>query len=157
MSVDLQPDTIVLTRHFPASPARVFRAWSDGNEHANWAVPGEGWVEVEREWDFREGGLQRSRFGPEGNPSMESFGRFVLIIPDRRIVSAGTMRDVARDAVSAVTMLTLDLAPDGAGTALMLIDQSVFLGEGETAEMRRGGWREILDRLDAHLNGASTP
>ena len=151
----LEPDTLVLTRRLDAAPARVFRAWSDGDEYASWAVPGEGWVEAEREWDFREGGVQRSLFGPEGAPSIESLGRFVLIAPDRRIVSTGTMRDVARDVVSAATMMTLDLVPAGTGTALTLIDQSVFLGEGETPEMRRAGWDWILDRLADHLAAAA--
>ena len=153
----IAPDTIVLERRLPAPPARVFRAWSDGDEHAAWAVPGDGWVEAEREWDFREDGVQRSLFGPPGAPVAESRGRFVLIVPGRRIVSAGTMRDIARRVVSSVTMTTLDLVPDGTGTMLTLVDQSVFLGEGETAGMRRDGWRAIFDGLEGHLAGRPGP
>jgi hypothetical protein len=38
------------------------------------------------------------------------------------------------------------------GTRLTLTDQSVFYGF-ETADDRKGGWAEILEKLDIHLKG----
>jgi hypothetical protein len=48
------------------------------------------------------------------------------------------------------TMCTVEFEPDGAGTKLILTDQSCFFG-WEHEEMRRGGFGEILDRLQAYL------
>ena len=101
--------------------------------------------------DFREDGVERSRFGPREDPDAESYGRYLLIVPNRRIVSAGVMRSAKNGVASSTTMMTLEFEPDGEGTLLTLIDQSVFLGEGETAEMRAGGWGSILNKLERYL------
>ena len=147
------PDTIVLERTLPVPPDRVFRAWADREERVQWDVPGGDWVIAEFEQDFRVDGIERSRFGPKDKPIAESFGRFLLIEPDRRIVSAGVMRSADTGTVSSTTMMTLDLRDDGDRTHLTLIDQSVYLGEGETADMRRSGWGAILANLEQHLTG----
>lgn len=147
------PDTITLQRTLPAPPARVFKAWSSSEERMKWDFPGEDWVIADVEQDFREDGIERSRFGPKDNPDIEAYGRYQIIEPNRRIVSAGTMRSLSEGESSSATLMTLDLVANGEGTLLTLIDQSVYLGRGETAEMRRSGWGTILDRLETHLAG----
>ena len=114
-------------------------------------MPGNDWVIAEFQQDFREDGIETSRFGPEGDPVAESFGRFLNIDPPHRIVSAGVMRSVRTGEVSSATMMTLHLKAEGDGTRLTLIDQSVFLGKGETADMRRHGWDEIFDKLERYV------
>lgn len=145
------PDTITLTRRLAVSPERVFRAWADRDERVQWDVPGDDWVIAEFSQDFREDGVERSRFGPRDDAFAESYGRYLLIVPNRRIISAGVMRSAKSGITSSATLMTLNFQPDGDGTILTLIDQSVFLGEGETAEMREGGWVSILDKLERHL------
>jgi len=147
------PDTITLQRTLPVKPARVFKAWSNREERMKWDFPGEDWVIAEIEQDFREDGIERTRFGPKENPNIEAYGRYQIIEPDRRIISAGTMRSLSEGEPSSATLMTLDLVADGEGTLLTLIDQSVYLGRGETAEMRKSGWETILDRLETHLGG----
>lgn len=151
MSLEITPDLIVVTRRLNAPPDRVFRAWSDERERRQWDVPGENWVIEEFSSDFREDGIEMSRFGPIGDPIAESFGRFLLIDPPRRIVSAGVMRSARTGEVSSATMMTLHLELDGDDTSLTLIDQSVYLGAGETADMRKEGWNTILDKLAGHV------
>lgn len=146
------PDTITLQRRLPVKPARVFKAWSNREERMKWDFPGDDWVIADIEQDFREDGIERTRFGPKDNPDIQAFGRYQIIEPDRRIVSAGTMRSLSEGPPSSATLMTLDLVADGEGTLLTLIDQSVYLGRGETAEMRESGWGTILDRLEKHLN-----
>ena len=114
-------------------------------------MPGNDWVIAEFQQDFREDGIETSRFGPEGDTVAESFGRFLNIDPPHRIVSAGVMRSVRTGEVSSATMMTLHLKAEGDGTRLTLIDQSVFLGKGETADMRRHGWDEIFDKLERYV------
>ena len=147
----ITPDTITFERSLAAAPERVFRAWADREERIQWDVPGDDWVIAEFSQDFREDGVERSRFGPREDPDAESYGRYLLIVPNRRIVSAGVMRSAKNGVASSTTMMTLEFEPDGEGTLLTLIDQSVFLGTGETAEMRAGGWGSILNKLERYL------
>lgn len=147
----ITPDTIKSIRILTVPPERVFQAWADREERLQWDVPGNDWVIAEFQHDFREDGIEKSRFGPEGDPMAESYGRYLLIDPPNCIVNAGVMRSVQSGEVSSTTMTTLHLEPEGSGTRLTLIDQSVFLGKGETADMRRHGWDEILDKLADYL------
>ncbi|AUH32968.1 SRPBCC domain-containing protein [Paracoccus tegillarcae] len=107
MSDAITPDTIKSTRLLAARPERVFRAWSDREERLEWDVPGNDWVIDDFQHDFREDGIETSRFGPEGRPIAESFGRYLIIDPPHRIVSAGVMRSVRSGEVSSATMMTL--------------------------------------------------
>tara|TARA_R110002072_G_scaffold19100_30_gene71205 strand:+ start:5843 stop:6322 length:480 start_codon:yes stop_codon:yes gene_type:complete len=151
MTLETTPDTIIAKRKLDAPPERVFHAWADEEERRQWDVPGDDWVIESYSSDFREDGIETSRFGPAGDPVAESFGRYLLIEPPRRIVNAGVMRSARTGEVSSATMMTLQFESDGDGTQLTLIDQSVYLGEGETAEMREQGWGKILDKLTAYI------
>jgi uncharacterized protein YndB with AHSA1/START domain len=85
--------TIVVERHFKASPEKVFAAYQDPKAHDRWNVPGDDWKLAEFHHDFRPGGETISRFGPEGAPHIYSEGHYLDIVPNRRIISAGTMFD----------------------------------------------------------------
>lgn len=141
--------TIVIERVYPATPARVFKAWADKEAHDRWHVPGGGWETVESEYDFRAGGREFSRFGPAGGPYYHSEGRFEDIAPNARIVSSGSMHGGGKR--SSATLCTVEFLADGAGTRLILTDQSVFFDGGETPSMREAGWGEILDKLGEEL------
>jgi uncharacterized protein YndB with AHSA1/START domain/DNA-binding transcriptional ArsR family regulator len=140
--------TIVIQRSFRHAPARVFSAWANAEERRRWDVPGNDWVIASHEQDFRVGGHERSRFGPKNDPAYLSEGTFLDIVPDARIVMAGTMAD--RDVRMTATLCTVELYPEGSGTRMVFTDQSAFFGQ-ETEADRRQGWGEILDRLEAYL------
>ena len=95
-------------------------------------------------------GIDTSCFGFDGDPVAESFGRFLNIDPPHWIVSAGVMRSARTGEVSSATLMTLHLEAKVEGTRLTPIDQSVFLGKGETADTRRHGWDQILDKLERY-------
>jgi uncharacterized protein YndB with AHSA1/START domain len=142
-------DTIVVERSYKASPKRVFAAWADPNAHGLWKTPGEDWELAESENDFRVGGREMSRFGPKGHANFWSDGKYVDIVPDARIVSAGTMHD--GDTRISSTLCTVELLREGSGTRLILTDQSAFFDGHETPADRQSGWGQILDRLGAQL------
>jgi uncharacterized protein YndB with AHSA1/START domain len=145
----VQHDTIVLDRLFDASPARVFAAWADPAGRARSYVPEDDWEMAEHEQDFRVGGREATRFGPKGDPLYSSEGRYLDIVPDARIISAGTMH--RGDTRISTTLCTIEVLAEGTGTRLILTDQSAFLDGGEKPSDREGGWGAILDKLDAHL------
>ena len=137
--------TIVFERRFPVRPEKVYAAWSDAAQRARWHFPGNGWELVEFDQDYRVGGHERSRFGPKGAPHLREEGRFLDIVPNERIVSAGTMH---QDEVRiSTTLCTVEFAAHGDGTLLKLTDQSAFLDGRERPAERRSGWGKVLQRL----------
>src|SRR5262245_34779388 len=140
--------TIVIQRSLRHAPARVFSAWANAEERRSWDVPGTDWVIASHEQDFRVGGREHSRFGPKNDPAYVSEGVFLDIVPDARIITAGTMAD--HDVRITATLCTVELSLEGRGTRLVLTDQSAFFGPESEAD-RREGWGEILDRLEGYL------
>ena len=149
-------DTIVFERRFSVAPDKVYAAWSDAAQRARSHFPGDdGWELAEFDQDFRVGGHERSRFGPKGAPHLREEGRFLDIVPNERIVSAGTMHD--NDLRISITLCTVELAADGDGTLLKLTDQSAFLDGREHPDERRSGWGAVLERLADLLRSTSAP
>ena len=149
-------DTITVERFLAdVKPSVVFDAWADPAVRSQWDSPGEKFVVTELTQDFRVGGRQTSRFGPPGDPRYWSDGEFLDIVPDQRIISAGTMHD--GNVATSVTLFTVEFIADGTGTLLILTDQSAFLNAGETPSDRRSGWRTIVDRLARFLSAGSGP
>jgi Bacterial protein of unknown function (DUF899)/Activator of Hsp90 ATPase homolog 1-like protein len=71
-------------------------------------------------------------------------------VPEARIVSVGTMHD-DNTRISA-TLCTVELLAEGAGTRLVLTDQSAFFHDRETPSERKSGWGQILDTLVAQMD-----
>jgi uncharacterized protein YndB with AHSA1/START domain len=141
--------TIAIERTYNAPVARVFAAWSDPVERARWDVPGDDWRVAEHQQDFRVGGREASRFGPIGNPKYSSEGRYLDIVPNVRIVSAGTMH--SGEHRTSATLCTVELLAEGARTRLILTDQSAFFDDREAPSDRESGWGTILGRLAEYL------
>ena len=149
----VQHATIVVERRYNAAPARVFAAWADPAERPQWDVPGEDWEIAEQQQDFRVGGREASRFGPKGDARYSSEGRYLDIVENARILSAGTMHD--GETRTSTTLCTIELIADGKGTRVILTDQSDFLDRRETPSDRESGWGTILDGLEAYLRGST--
>jgi len=143
-------DTIVVERSFKSSPERVFSAWADPNAHGLWMVPNYDWEIGEFENDFRVGGRLRSCFGPKGDARYCNEGTYLDIIPQARIVSAGTMHD-GEIRISA-TLCTVEFFAEQSGTRLVLTDQSAFFDGRETPSDRRSGWGTVIERLVNQMN-----
>jgi uncharacterized protein YndB with AHSA1/START domain len=91
---------------------------------------------------------------PKGNPIYSSEGLYLDIVPDARIISAGTMN--RGETPISTTLCTIELLAEGVGTRLILTDQSAFLAGREKPSDREGGWGAIRDKLEAHLTGAGS-
>jgi uncharacterized protein YndB with AHSA1/START domain len=137
--------TFVIERTYDASPARVFSAWADRDDKAQWFGPPAG---QEHELDFREGG--RERFEAAVHGAVYSYDAlYEDIVPDERIVYTYNMhRDGRRMSVS---VTTVELSAQGEGTHLRFTEQGVFLDGQDTPELREAGTQEILNKLGAAL------
>ena len=155
--------TFVIERDYAAPPARVFAGFASEATKRRWFV-GEKASEVDEfTMDFRVGGreLTRIRFkgGPAGAPAKGTQFRndtvYQDIVPDRRIVFAYTMT-IGDKRISA-SLATVELRSSGGGTRLVYTEQAAFFEGADGPQMREGGWRDLLQRLDDEVRRAASP
>lgn len=140
--------SFTVTRRYPARPARVFAAFSDRNIKQRWMGCEEVSAPVIERLDFEVGGREISRGGGQDGAEHLFDGKYLDIVPERRIVVAFVMYVGGRK-ISA-SLATVEFTPDGAGTLLTFNEQGVYLGEDGWAE-REEGTAAGLDQLDAWL------
>lgn len=146
--------TFVVERTFSKAPEKVFAAFADAASARRWYAEGEGHALEEFASDFRVGGMQTLRYKlaagtPVAGMTINNQARFVEIRPDERIVMATTMDLEGKRILAA--QVTVELAPNGNGTDLILTNQGAFLEAGLTPEMLEAGWRGLLNKLASEL------
>jgi uncharacterized protein YndB with AHSA1/START domain len=141
--------TFTVERSYDASPARVFAAWADPAAKARWFARPEEWGPDEFNLDFRVGGRELSRGGPKGGPVHTYEARYQDIVADQRIVYTYSMR--LDQALISVSVATVELRPEGAGTRLVLTEQGAYLDGFDDAGERERGTAELLGALGAEL------
>jgi uncharacterized protein YndB with AHSA1/START domain len=154
--------TFSLERRYPVPVHQVFAAWADPDAKARWFAggPGGGY-----QLDFRVGGREVNRGGPEGGPVMtfESFYRD--IVPGQRIVYSSTLStgdevvtvSLTTVELSAVELSADELGPGGGGTRLVLTEQGTYLDGREDPSWREHGTGDWLDALGAELTASQVP
>ena len=146
--------TFVLERSFSVSPERVFAAFADPAKKRRWFAAGGSSTVEHYELDFRVGGKEKvdSRLGP-GTPVSglvcTNDTTYEVIVPDRRIVFAGTVSLEGR--VFSASLGTVELLPNGTGTDLIFTYQSAFFEGADGPAMREAGWRSLFDKLAEEL------
>lgn len=146
--------SFVLERSYTASPARVFAAWADPAAKARWFNGPDEWGPDEHQIDFRVGGRETSRGGPVGGP-VHTFECFYHdIVPEQRIVYCYDMY-VDRQRIS-VSLATVELIAQGAGTRLVFTEQATFLEGADTPAQREKGTSDLLDALGEQLRREAT-
>jgi uncharacterized protein YndB with AHSA1/START domain len=141
--------TFVIERAYDASPTRVFAAWADPAAKARWFIGPDEWESGAHELDFRVGGSERVSGGPKGGPVHTFEARYQDIVPNERIVSTYAMYlDETRISVS---LATVELRPEGAGTRLVYTEQGAFFDGHDAPAERERGTRDLLDALGATL------
>jgi uncharacterized protein YndB with AHSA1/START domain len=140
--------TFSLERRYETAPARVFHAFTDRAAKARWFEGGEGYVVLERAMDVRAGGHERLVGRWTGGTVSRFDATYFDVVPNERLVYAYEMH--LDDRKISVSLATVELKPDGAGTRLVITEQGTFLGY-EDGGSRQRGTSFPLDRLEASL------
>ncbi len=151
-------DTFTLERTYPAPVARVFAFLADPEKKRRWYASADREAIEAFEIDFREGGVERVAFRmdertPFPGAVLANEGRFEDIVPNRRIVVSTSMTLAGRRI--STSLVTLELVEAGGGTDLILTHQGAFYEGSGGPEMRKEGWRVLLDRLGHAITEAA--
>jgi uncharacterized protein YndB with AHSA1/START domain len=131
--------TFVLEREYAVPPARVFAAWSDPEAKSEW------FGASDFELDFRIGGREVNRGGPEGGPLFTYDARYQDIVDGERIVYTYDM--LMDDTRISVSVTTVEFEPSGDGTRLTYTEQGAFLDGHDTPEQREEGTGTLFEKL----------
>ena len=145
--------TFVLERVYPATPAKVYFALSDPAAKKRWFADPDSPTTHGYEMDFRIGGREVNAGGPKGGPIYTYTATYQDIVPNERIVYSYDM--LVGDTRISVSLATIELRPDGAGTRLVLTEQGVFLDGHDTSASREHGTGFLLDALGKALAAGS--
>ena len=131
--------TFGLEREYSVPPARVFAAWSDPEAKSEW------FGASDFELDFRIGGREVNRGGPEGGPVFTYDARYQDIVDGERIVYTYDM--LMDDTRISVSVTTVEFEPSGDGTRLTYTEQCAFLDGHDTPEQREQGTGTLFEKL----------
>jgi len=148
----VQHATFVIDRTYDAPVEKVFAAWAEPRAKAKWFVGPDDWEKSDHAMDFRVGGRERVSGGPPGGPVHAFDGRYQDIVPGRRIIYSYDMH-IGENRIS-VSLATVELTPNGAGTRLIFTEQGAYLDGYDDAGQREEGTRGLLDNLAAALRQA---
>jgi len=141
--------TFTVERTYAATPARVFRAFSDQAAKALWFSGPDEWITQDNIFDFRPGGRERVvGVWPDGKKSAFDC-LYYDIVQDRRIVYAYEMH--VNDVRISVSLATVEIFPAGAGARLRVTEQGVHLDGRDGAASREHGTAWLLDKLGTSL------
>lgn len=136
--------TFVVERTYPATPERVYHALADSEAKARWFSKPD-------IFDFRVGGREYSKGGPEEGPIFTFEALYQEIVPEQRIVYTYSL-DVDDTRIS-VSVTTIEIAAAEGGTKLIFTEQGAFFDGHDTPEIREHGTNELLDALGRSLEG----
>lgn len=137
--------TLVLKRHFAATPEAVFDAWMIQQAFAAWIGP-EGVTCEVPQFEARVGGAYRIDMKLSDGRRVPVGGVFKEIERPRRIAFTWSWEGDA----DRVSLVTLDIQPAvGGGVDFMLTQEG--LGSVEARDDHGRGWSSALNKLERHL------
>jgi uncharacterized protein YndB with AHSA1/START domain len=137
--------SLTIKRHLKASPAKVYAAWTDPAQVAQWMGP-EGMQATLSETDPRVGGRYRFVIHAPDGEDHDVSGVYREVVPNEKLVFSWAWRSTP-ERESLVTIL---IKPDGDGSLLTLIHEQFF---DEAARDRHNeGWSSCLNRLERYLS-----
>ena len=147
--------TFAVERTFDATPAEMFNAFADPKAKAQWFGGPDDWERGPREFDFRVGGRERTSGGPKGGTIHVFDCIYQDIVPNQRIIYTYDLH-LGASRIS-VSLTTIEFAPAGKGTRLVLTEQGAFLDGYDNAGQREHGTNLLMDALGRFVEGQRSP
>jgi len=143
MTETISLPSLTVKRQIKASPARIFKAWTDPSKLVHWWGPHET-VEgsVAAEIDLRVGGGFRIRFQASDGQTHEASGEFREIVQDEKLVYTW----IWTREPDQKTLMTITLRGEEGGTMLTLTH--ALLADEATRASHEKGWTGVIDRLE---------
>jgi uncharacterized protein YndB with AHSA1/START domain len=141
------PSSLLISRTYPASLERVFKAWTDANQLGQWFAPTDDYT-TQASVDLEVGHEYRIAITHKGGNIHTILGTYRLIDPPRKLVytwrwEGGPMAD---------TLVTVDFAPDGDATKVTITHEQFT--NTEDRDKHNEGWNGCLNRLQRTLTTA---
>jgi uncharacterized protein YndB with AHSA1/START domain len=138
------PTSLVISRNYPASVERVFKAWTDANQLGQWFAPTDDYT-TKADVDLRVGHEYRIAITHKGGNVHTILGTYRLIQPPSKLVytwrwEGGPMAD---------TLVTVDFAPEGEATKVTITHEKFT--NTEDRDKHNEGWNGCLNRLQRTL------
>jgi uncharacterized protein YndB with AHSA1/START domain len=147
--MSIRQHDFTIERRFSQTPAQTFRAFADPELKRRWFGAPESWTDAIRELDFRVGGSEVSVGRDPGGTLHEFRSRYHDIVDDERVVF---VYDLLLDGrLISVSLTTVEVRPDGAGTQLVFTEHGAFFDDLEDPAEREHGTGLLLDSLAAFL------
>lgn len=151
-------NTFTIERTLAASPERVFEAFANAHQKAQWLAPLDDEAPVEvfahDEFDFQVGGHERFNFVEEDGRKMMYDATFYDIVPTQRIVYSYEMySNESRISISVASIQFLEAANT---TTVVWTEQGAFLDGLDTCDLREGGTSWLLDNVAEYLDAGSS-
>jgi uncharacterized protein YndB with AHSA1/START domain len=138
-----------IERRLRQAPAQAFQAFSDPELKRRWFRVPDSWSDRAWELDFRVGGGEFSVGRDTGGTLHEFRSRYHDIVDGERIVFAYDLLLDGR--LISVSLTTVELHGDGAGTRLVFTEHGAFFDDLEDPAEREHGTGLLLDALSAFL------
>lgn len=144
--------SLLIRRTFDAPPQRVFQAFADTNQFLAVVCPVTAEV-VETQSDVRAGGAYRHVLKMEDGELWTLRGEYREVDPPSRLSMTWVwVEDDPKDEQN--TLLTIECAPSGSGTELVLRHE-LFV-RAESRDNHERGWNECLDKIAARLSATNS-
>ena len=135
--------SLTLKRQMRASPARIFKAWTEPSKLVHWFGPHETEEgSVEAETDVRVGGAYRIRFKTADGQQHDASGVYQEVVPNEKLVFTWTWLDTPDEQ----TQITITLRGEEGGTMLTLTH--ALLADEASRASHMTGWTGAIDKLE---------
>jgi uncharacterized protein YndB with AHSA1/START domain len=141
--------SFTIERNYHTPVAKTFAAFRDPAAKRRWLIEGEGFSIESYEAGFGAGAFERSSFRFRGGPLIRNDTVYMDVKTDERIVFAYSMSLDGQP--MSTSLVTVEFAPQGNGTRLVLTEQGAYLEGFADIAGREHGMRELLAALDREL------
>lgn len=131
-----------ISRHYKATPEKVWRAWTDPQALARWFGPDPAGVVTVADLDVRVGGRYHIRFGVPGGEVHDVSGIYEAVELHHKLVFSWSWKSTPER----VSLVTVTLKASGPGTDLSFMHERFY--DRAARDGHNQGWAGTFAKLD---------